>query len=103
MVDITAIYISCECSHLTDFMAFLKEGVDTLQNSNYNHIVAIASADLLDELDTNIGFYLALGYWGALAILGAAMCGTDQFKLGGRFFQALLGELRRQETRRRSY
>lgn len=48
---------------MTDFMVFLKTGEEVLEGGNYFVIMALPELNL-DNLQSNIGLYFAVGYWG---------------------------------------
>ena len=44
--DFSQSEICCECSHLTDFMAFVKSSYQTLEESNYSALFAVTQFSL---------------------------------------------------------
>lgn len=52
---------------MTDFTSFLKTGLSVLEGSNYDVLLAITQLRP-SNLKTNLGVYLALGYWGSFVI-----------------------------------
>lgn len=82
---------------MTSFMSFLKTGLATLQESNYNVFVAITELNLVN-LKENIGLYLALSYWGSFLLL-LFICGlVDYSKLRHSFYEKIRANLIKQKS-----
>ena len=69
--------VECACTHMTDFMGFLRSGLSVLSGANYDVLLAIGQLSP-SNLVSNIGFYFALGFT-ALLLLTVLLCrGLDR-------------------------
>ena len=78
----------CGCTHMTDFGAFLTQGVEVITGSNFDVWGALTSLTLT-KLFSNIGAYIGVGYWGAFIVFGLICLTVDRIKLKNNFNSAL--------------
>ena len=85
--------VECACTHMTDFMGFLRSGLSVLSGANYDVLLAIGQLSP-SNLVSNIGFYFALGFT-ALLLLTVLLCrGLDRRRFtADRYFEFLFHEL----------
>lgn len=73
---------------MTDFMGFLKTGLDVIKGGNYNALFAITQLNHHNLL-SNLGFFFSIGYIGSYLLLLVVFLSIDHFKLKTHFYEKL--------------
>ena len=92
-VAVTASTITCACRHFTSFMGFLNTGLDVLRGSNYGLLLALSQLNA-QNLKTNLGLYLAIGFWGSFLCLALLLHAVDRKQLAKNFHQLLFEQVK---------
>lgn len=88
LVGVTRTEMTCACDHMTDFMGFLKTGLDVIKEGNYNALLAITKLNARN-LRHNLGLFFALGVVGSFFLLLIISLIIDHVHLRSHFFDKL--------------
>ena len=80
--------LECACTHMTDFMGFLKSGLSVLAEANFDVILALGQLSA-SSISSNIGFYFSIGFV-ALLLLLVLLCRLfDRYQIKDDYFKHL--------------
>lgn len=93
LVEVSEAFITCQCSHLTDFMSFLKTGETVITSSNYDVFSSVSDFSY-KSLMSNLGVHIAIGYWTSYLIFVTIVASIDRAKMRRGFFTSLFQVVR---------
>lgn len=76
VADFSPSSVTCACTHMTDFMAFLSSSLDTLQGSNYSALLALGDLSM-ESLSSNLGVFFSLVYFSSFIVLAGLSAAAD--------------------------